>query len=385
MVTTFAVGVVGAGVHGASAAYHLAERGLSVVVLERSTPAGGPTGRSSAICRAYYTNPFLAEVARDSIAMLGRFRDVTGRDAGFVRQGLYFLHPPQDTDSVRDSVARLNAIDIRTEILDTDALAERLPGFQLDDIGIGAYEHEAGHADPHATTEGFLQRAVQLGAVVRSLTSVKSIDVSSSGGGELVFDDGERISCGRILLAAGPWTRPLALSVGVDLPLTVERHVVVTFRWAGAAPVPGHGDLPGGYYFRAEGEELFLVGPIHAGANVDPDDFAEDVATDEVESLATAVVHRVPSLARAEHHGGWASLYDVSPDWQPVIGEIAPGIFVDAGTSGHGFKLAPALGRHVAALVCGEPTAPGLAEFDPFRFERGERLDAGYGDARILG
>jgi glycine/D-amino acid oxidase-like deaminating enzyme len=75
----------------------------------------------------------------------------------------------------------------------------------------------------------------------------------------------------------------------------------------------------------------------------------------------------------------------VSPDWQPVIGEIAPGIVVDAGTSGHGFKLAPMLGKHVADLVAGGPVDPALAEFDPFRFERGHLLAAGYRDNRILG
>jgi glycine/D-amino acid oxidase-like deaminating enzyme len=75
----------------------------------------------------------------------------------------------------------------------------------------------------------------------------------------------------------------------------------------------------------------------------------------------------------------------VSPDWQPVIGEIAPGVFVDAGTSGHGFKLAPALGRHVADLMTGEAVDPGLRDFDPFRFARGSELSAGFGRSRILG
>ena len=75
----------------------------------------------------------------------------------------------------------------------------------------------------------------------------------------------------------------------------------------------------------------------------------------------------------------------MSPDWQPVIGEIAPGVFVDAGTSGHGFKLAPMLGAHVADLVLGQPVDEGLRAFDPSRFERGEALAAGYRENRILG
>jgi sarcosine oxidase, subunit beta len=383
--TTFDVGIVGAGVHGASAAYHLSSRGVRAVIVERGTPASGPTGRSSAICRAYYTNPFLAEVARDSIRMFERFEELTGVDAGFRRTGLVFLHPPEDEDSVRGSVDRLNEIGVSTELLDPAALASRLPGFDLVGIGVGAFERDAGYADPHATTDGLFRRAMELGAEARLGTAVMGIEPQGPSGAILVTSAGERLSCGRILIAAGPWTRPLALQVGVDLPITVERHVVVTFRWGEAAPAPAHGDLIGGYYFRPEGEELFLMGPVLPEPQVDPDDFAQAVVPHEIERLAAAVTRRVPRLERAEVHGGWASLYDVSPDWMPVIGEIAPGVFVDAGTSGHGFKLAPALGRHLADLMTGAPTDPGLAAFDPFRFEQGSELTAGFRDARILG
>jgi glycine/D-amino acid oxidase-like deaminating enzyme len=69
----------------------------------------------------------------------------------------------------------------------------------------------------------------------------------------------------------------------------------------------------------------------------------------------------------------------------PVIGEVADGVFVDGGTSGHGFKLAPALGRHVADQVTGAPTDPRLEDFHPRRFAVGASIEAGYGEARILG
>lgn len=382
---TFDVAIVGAGVHGASAAFHLAGRGLRVVVLERTVPAGGPTGASSAICRAYYTNPFLAGVARDSIAMLLDAHEAIGVDAGFRPTGLLFLHPPADAAEVGAAVARLNGLGVATELLRPDAIAERYPAFDLDGIGVGALERDAGYADPHATTDGLLRRAVELGAAVRSHAAVRTISAGERGV-TLTLVDGGTLACARALIAAGPWSGPLAAQVGADLPLTVERHVVATFRWAGAEPVAAHGDLLGGYYFRPEGEDLYLVGSVHPAPTVDPDGFDVAIREPEIRGLAEAVVRRVPHLAASESHGGWASLYDVSPDWQPMIGEIAPGVFLDAGTSGHGFKLAPALGRHVADLLTGAADLdPGLAAFDPFRFERGEELAAGYGTARILG
>jgi sarcosine oxidase, subunit beta len=230
-----------------------------------------------------------------------------------------------------------------------------------------------------------LRRAIELGTVGRMGVQVVKLEPSERGV-VVTSDDGTQTSCGNVLIAAGPWTGPLAALVGADLPLTVERHVVATFRWAGAEPTPAHGDLIGGYYFRPEGEDLYLVGPVHPAPQVDPDAFDQEIREAEVRKLAEAVVRRVPQLERSEAHGGWASLYDVSPDWQPVIGEVAPNVFVDAGTSGHGFKLAPALGKHVADLVSGSSELdPRLEDFDPFRFTRGSGLHAGYRNARILG
>ena len=385
MSETFDVGIVGGGIHGAAAAYHLAGRGVSVALFERGTPGSGPTGRSSAVCRAYYTNEFLARAARDSIAMFERYEELTGVDAGFRRTGFRYLHPPEDREAMGEAVSRLNGLGITTDLWESDEIAAQLPGFDLTGVGVAAFEHGAGHADPHAATEGLARKAAADGATIRAATAIVGLDPVASGGAVLVADDGSRASCAAVLIAAGPWTRPLALQAGADLPLTVERHIVGTFRWASAEPVPAHGDLIHGYYFRPEGDAQFLMGPVHPEPEVEADDYTEAIAPDEVERLASMAVRRVPGLAGAESTRGWASLYDVSPDWQPMIGEIAPGIFVDAGTSGHGFKLAPALGGHVADLVTGANVDPGLAAFDPFRFERGAELAAGYRDARILG
>jgi sarcosine oxidase subunit beta len=381
----FDVGVIGAGIHGSSAAFHLASRGLKVAIFEREGPASGPTGRSSAICRAYYTNAFLARCARDSIEMFRRYRDVTGGDAEFRHTGLLFMHPPEDAGRVRDNSARLGELDIAVEVLEPDEIAQRFPMFDLSGIGIAAWERDAGYADPAGATLGLFKGALARGAEPRLGQRITDLRAKEGDGATVVTENGGRTECRRVLIATGPWTRGLARQVGVDLPLIVERHIVGVYRWGGARPAPAHGDLVGGYYFRPEGEELFLVGPLHAGPRVDPDDFDPRTGQRELEELALPVTRRLPELEGASIHGGWASLYDVSPDWQPVIGEIAPGIFVDAGTSGHGFKIAPELGRHVAGLVAGELLDPAIEEFHPRRFDRGRSLEAGYGEARILG
>jgi sarcosine oxidase, subunit beta len=376
--------VIGAGVHGAAAAFHLVSRGVRCVVLDPRGPAGGPTGRSSAICRSYYTNAFLAGVARDAIAMIRDFEDHTGRPADFRETGLLVLHPPADEAAVRATVPRLNEQGIATDLLEPRDVAERWPLFDVHDIAVAAFERGAGYADPVLVTQGLLERARELGAETRFGEGATALGRRGDGW-SVGTTAGETLTADRVLIAAGPWTKPLAAQVGADLPLTVERHIVATFAWAGDVRVPAHGDLPNGYYFRPEGEDLFLMGPLHPEPTIDPDEVDERLGALESERMAAAVVRRVPALEDATARGGWASLYDVSPDWQPVTGEIADGVFVDAGTSGHGFKLAPALGRHVADLVLGAETDPGLEAFHPRRFDRAETLDAGFGDARILG
>jgi sarcosine oxidase, subunit beta len=391
-VTTADVLVVGGGVHGASATWHLARRGVDVLLVERGELAGGPTGRSSAVCRAYYTDPFLARVARASLDLLATFPEHTGgRDAGFHRTGGLFLHGPDDAEVVVHTAAALTAIGTTTDLLRPADLAERFPRLALDGVACAAYEHDAGHADPVRTTTAMVAHAREHGARVRLRAEVVAIEPrpGTDRGVTVALADGTRISAGRVLLAAGPWTGRLAAMAGASLPLTVERHVVATFATAGARHLDLDvvlADVPNGYYAKPEAGGGFLAGPLTPAPPIaDPDAVDPRIHDDEVAALGEALVRRVPDLAAAQPRGGWASLYDVSPDWQPVIGEVAPGVVVDAGTSGHGFKLAPALGGHVAALVLGEAD-PGLAAFHPDRFTRADgALAAGYGEARILG
>jgi glycine/D-amino acid oxidase-like deaminating enzyme len=381
------VGIIGAGIHGASAAFHLASKGTRPTVIEQGAPASGPTGRSSAICRAYYTNPYLARIARASLDLFRDFGDLTGgRDCGFRQTGMVYLHPAEDAAALDVAAGYMNSIGTRIELLSPDAVHREFPLFDLDGVGIAGWEPGAGYADPVATTAGLLARASELGATLRLYTRVTGLEARRGGGARLLFDNGDTEEYERLLIAAGPWTKTLAARLGVTLPLTVERHYVATIRWSEAREMRyAHADIPGGYYCKPEGDELYCLGPLTPEPEVDPDEPVRGLDLEEADALAQLATRRIPRLTDAESTGGWASLYDVSPDWMPVIGEIAPGVFVDAGTSGHGFKLGPALGADVAALVTGSALEAGIREFSPERFRSGKPLAAGYGSARILG
>jgi glycine/D-amino acid oxidase-like deaminating enzyme len=386
-VESFEVGIIGAGVHGAAAAHHLARRGVATVVVDRGMPAGGPTGRSSAVCRAFYTNTFLAGVARDSIDMLAHFEEVVpGGYSGFRRTGCLFLHADEDRADVEHTATALNGIGVRVDVLTANDLADDFGDLDRRGVGVAVWEPGGGYADPTGTTTGLLDSAVSRGARRRLGHAVTRIEPMPQGGAILHLDDATRLHCERVLVAAGPWTAGLVAPLGVVLPATVERHIVACFRWTTATRVPYVvADLPLGYYAKPDGAELVCIGHLSPGRAVHADDVIDAVSDDEVAAVGGGLLTRVPSLGDLAVQSAWASLYDVSPDWQPIIGEVAGGIVVHTGSSGHGFKLAPALGRHVAALLLGEVLDDRIAQFHPDRFAAGALLPAGFGEVRILG
>jgi sarcosine oxidase, subunit beta len=299
---------------------------------------------------------------------------------------MVYLHPALDTEALREAAAYMNSIGTRIGMLSAADVRHEFPLISVDGVGVAAWEPDAGYADPVATTTGLLAAACERGARQRLYTRVTSVELRPGGGAVLRLDGGETAECERLLIAAGPWTKALAAPLGATLPLTVERHYVATIRWSQASEMRyAHADVVGGYYCKPEGDELYCLGPLTPEPEVDPDEPVGGIGIEESDGLARLATGRIPRLKEAVSTGGWASLYDVSPDWMPVIGQIAPGVFVDAGTSGHGFKLGPALGADVAKLLVGAEVDPGLEELGPGRFSAGRLLAAGYGSARILG
>lgn len=374
---TYDVAVIGGGVHGASAAYHLALAGARTVVFEKDRVASGPTGRSSGCVRGYYTNRYLATVVRESVDFFATFAERTeGGDAGFVRTGQLVLHSEEEASIVPATVRQLNEVGTCTELLTLDQLSDLYPRVVCDGVGIGVWEPGAGYADPAGTAQGLMDFAVRHNVILREHTTVTQIKEVGNRI-EVVTNTDERFRAEKLLIAAGPWTKPLAQMVGVDLPLTVERHVVATYAWAGAERLPFVlVDIPNGYYAKPEGSEQFFLGTLHPAATCDPDTADGDITDDESAVLVSQLLDRIPSLEESEARGGWAGLYDVSPDWQPIVGEINDNVFVDCGTSGHGFKMAPIIGRHIVELMSNAGGAEGIEQFHPSRFDDMDHADA---------
>jgi len=348
--------VVGGGVNGCSIAYHLARRGTrNVVLVEKGHVASGPTGLSSGVVRQHYTQETLSAMARDSIRVFARFADEVAGDAGFVGCGVVFLAAGDNRAVLEASVAMHRQLGIRESVLSPDELKALDPSLYCEDVACGAYDPDGGYADPTLAANGFAEAARRLGVEILQRTKVTGLRLEGGKIAGVATDKGD-IASGTVVNAAGPWGAAIAAQAGVDIPMVVTRHPVVVMQrppaWRNRTPV--WGDLIGGWYFKPDGESGMMVGSVqddHRSVNADA--YQDTPSQDEIEAASAAIVRRFPVMNDGTARKGWAGLYDVTPDSQPVIDRIerVPGFFCAVGFSGHGFKIAPAVGQIMSDLV----------------------------------
>jgi glycine/D-amino acid oxidase-like deaminating enzyme len=253
------------------------------------------------------------------------------------------------------------------------------PRLHLEGVAGAAWEPESGFADGYATAAGFAAAARREGADIRERTAAHRIIVEGGRVRAVQTAQGE-ISTPVVLVACGPWTPALLRPLGVNAPIQSSRQQVVQL-----APPPVFGtlgvvieDMAQGFYVRPEAGRTVLAGVLEEEAEqiVDPDAFNRGVDFNFVERVGRMWAHRYPSAGEAEVRRGYASLYDITPDWQPVLGTVdgIAGLFVAAGFSGHGFKLSPALGEVLAELIAGEPPGIDVSMFRLSRFAEGRPI-----------
>lgn len=383
--------VIGAGINGAATAFELAKRGLKVALVERRNVGEGPSGRSSAIVRTHYSNRLTARLALFGLRVFQDFATYVGGECGFRNAGFVVLVDARDQDGLQANMAMQRSVGIHTELLSPPDLAEMVLGLVTTDLVAAAYEPESGYADPYLTVQAYVQAARREGAQLFQNVTVTGIRLA---GGKVAGVDSSAgpLSAPIVINAAGPWAAPLAQTAGVELPINPCRVQVAFFRRPPGfeSPHPVVGDFINATYFRPETGNLTLVGlidPSEAAAIVDPDGFDEHVDRSFVLDAGNRLVQRYPPMAAAESTGGYAALYDITPDWHPIVDEVPAhsGLFHCAGFSGHGFKLGPAVGVMMAELVT-RATTPQFANqlFRLSRFAEGDPVRGQY-DYSIVG
>ncbi len=371
--------VVGAGVQGASLAFHLARRGIRVIVVERATVAAGATGRSSGLVRMHYDLRTDAELAWRSFPYFQRWTELVGDgDCGFVRTGFLQLVPADLEAALRANVAMQQEIGIDTAVVGATDVEKLVPAMVTDDIGVAAYEPQSGYADPAGTAAGFLAAARRLGA--RLIQGCRAISVIVERDVVVGVDtDRGRFDAPIVVDVAGAWAAEVARSAGVHVPVESWRHDTAYFGLpdARAADFPIVIDETNQIYFRPEGRDAMLVG-LEGGNEVggSPDRPLLHLRDGAVEEMIERVCARIPWMADGTLRSGYGGQDGITPDQHAILGRAGPdGFFVACGFSGTGFKTAPAIGICLTELILdGRATTVDISAYGLERFAAGRSL-----------
>lgn len=385
--------VVGGGVVGASAAFHLRKLGAArVALIERGQVCTGGTAKSCAICRSHYSIPTNTEFAVKSHDVFRNFPDYVGvADAasGWIESGYLIVADDRHAASLRDNLNMQAGVGAKTYEISKAEAHKLHPRLNLDDVTAVGYEPSSGYADPYLTTTGFVAGARALGVDIMTETPVTGLLHSGDRVTGVRTSTGD-VTAGTTLFAIGPWTVLLSGWLGRHLPLAVSKHIVLTFRSASlyeaTLPIVKDMTVENKMYFRPASGGVVLVGTGDHGEPIgDADALDESVSDDFVIMMGEQIANRMPEFAAGEFVASWAGPYDIPPDWNPVLGAMdgVDGLHVAYGFSGHGFKLSPVLGRVLAQNMLGRSTDVDISGYRLGRFAEGKLLTGTYGIGSI--
>ena len=372
--------IIGAGVVGASVAYHLAKRGCGrILVLERHrAPGQGSTGRATGGFRAQFGSEVNVRLSLLSREELLSFEEEMGVDPGYRPCGYLFLAGDEaQLEALRGAqeVQRAAGLAEAREVTPSE-IGEINPWVRVDGLVGGVYCPTDGFLRPMEILRGYVENAERLG--VRFEYGVEQVGFRTDGRGRIsaVRTSGGDVGAGSVVNAAGAWAALVARGAGLDLPVEpLRRQVAVTQPFD---------DLPeempmtifteDGFHFRVRDGRVMLLWPDKP---VVEDPFDQGVEEAWLESVIERARARVPSLARAsiDRENCWAGLYEMSPDGHALLGE-APGmenLYLANGSSGHGVMHAPALGQLLAEIMLdGAARTADTHVLRPSRFDEGK-------------
>jgi sarcosine oxidase subunit beta len=382
--------VIGGGVIGTSIACHLARFGAGrVLLLERGTLGSGTSAQSSCIVRTHYSVPDNLALAQAALAIFRDFANYLGdpeAECGLNACGLMLVAPEGGrAQALRATLDLQRACGLEARVIGVGEARRIHPLLDLGDEPVIGWEPAGGYADAYLTLSAYARAARRAGATIREGVAVTGL---LRQGARVTGVETTRgpIAAGLVVSAQNMWSRELARWIGIDVPLTPMRHAVMTFEGAthytSRMPVVMDWCVPGGIYFRCYGGRQVMVGDTADGETLAaPDNEQAEVPLDHVADIGEKLGRRLPAFAEAGLAASWTGVYDVTPDWNPVLGPLpgCEGLHVAFGFSGHGFKLSPMVGRIVAQSALGQAPDLPLAPYSIERFAQGRLLLGPYG------
>ncbi len=379
--------IIGAGVMGASIAFHLAERGLKTAILERNVIASGATGHSSGLVRMHYDLAAESELTFASYKhYFNNWKERVGGECGFQKTGFMQIAKREHEDKLRGNVANQQRIGINTSVISADDVKKLVPDFLTDQFDFAAYEPDSGYADATLTTNSFIEAAKRNGATLIQNCEVTAIHTSGGRMTGVSTTKGE-FAAPTIISAAGPWAKHVAKLADVDVPLVTWTHdVAFLHRPPSLGKIPAVIDDTINCYFRPEGSALILAAGEDESLRGEAPDAEDQTPTPTfVEKLIDAMVQRIQKIEESGLHSIHVGRDGITPDQRAIYSAAGPdGFYLACGLSGTGFKTAPAAGASMAELILdGKPKTVDITPFRFGRFAEGQLLQGEYGYGHI--
>lgn len=343
--------VIGGGVMGVSTAFHLAEAGVEVLLVERDELGSGSTSKAAGGVRADFSDPVNIQLGQRSLRAFEDFGRRPGAEIDLKQYGyLFLLSDPDDVAAFEQSVRLQNELGVPSRMLTVEQACQLSPFVEPEGLLAAAYSPTDGHCTPESVVQGYARAARGHGAVLRRNCTVTGIKTSGDRIRTVQTNSGP-VTTSTVVCAAGAWSAAVGDMVGVHLPVRpLRRQVLVTEAMPDLPPqLPFTIDFTTSFYFHDEGPGL-LIGMS------DPDEeYGFQLRTDDhwLTRLSDAVARRAPRLSDVGVTHGWAGLYEVTPDHNALVGEAKElrGFFYTTGFSGHGFLQGPAIGEVMRDLV----------------------------------
>lgn len=381
MSNTADVIIIGGGVQGASLAFHLAQRGVQVIVLEKQFVGAGATGRSSGLIRMHYDTEVDSRLAWESFKYFRNWKEWVGGECGFTRTGFVQIVGAEQEGMLRANVAMHQKIGIPAFIIAADDVKRLAPSFAADDFKFAGYEPESGYGMPSDTANALITAARERGARLAQGCAVTGINVTSGKVTGVETTQGV-FSAPVVVNAAGAWAGPINKMAGLDLPYNTWRHDTMFVTRPAEINVvhPTVIDLAKEMYFRPEGK-LTLVG-LEDGNPLgeSPDSDTDHAKKGFVERAIDRICLRMPAMQNGGLHSAHGGYDGITPDQHPLLGAAGPdGFYLDCGHSGTGFKTAPAIGLCMAELILdGASKTVDISLLSPNRFSKGKLIKGNY-------
>jgi heterotetrameric sarcosine oxidase beta subunit len=367
------VAIVGGGVMGLAIAYQLARRGVTdVVVIERGYLAQGASGRNGGGVRMQWSTETNVRLMQDSIDLCKDFAQEIGVNVWF-RQGGYLFLARSEAERARmeRNVALQNKLGVPTRMLSPEEARALVPELAITEVACACYNPKDGVLFPWPFLWGYANQAIARGVEVHLYCNVFAIERERDKRFLLKTAKGD-VRCKRVVNAAGAWSPEVARLIGVTLPNRPHRHEILSTEPLKPFLTPMVSVLSSGLYFSQS-----MRGEIVTGITVpDHDDGSVKLGSRLrfLTTLARELCALVPRLADVKVLRQWAGPYDVSPDGRAILGEPpgVPGFYLACGFVGHGFMMAPIIGKLYAEWLAGGPKHDVFDECKLSRFDGGK-------------